>query len=216
MKQFTIIAASEAKALWGLKSSTLNTTINRGKIPVIKSGGTNLVSTADIAEKFGPPAPEPCPQSGKFLQCEEFSASCSGAVPEDWNRLIFYVKNEILVVNLSHFEAAAAPPKTWLINSASIPADGLYKYDSISLEAAQEIIQESRFISRIGYPENAKLLSEATGCKIPVNREPHAMAAGDTAIVMKLPYRVASPKTKGKTTNLSIEQFEFGMLSKLE
>lgn len=101
-----------------------------------------------------------------------------------------------------------------ILNAAMIPNPGNYDYRLISQQEAITWLQGGQypgdFESFVGYPDNAKFLSEISGVNVPVNRGECKMNAGDEALVMRLKYRVVNPATKGAPVNP--EDYEFGLL----
>ena len=99
-----------------------------------------------------------------------------------------------------------------LLNSAMMPAEGVYTLKRISKSKFQELLQEAaatdNFQSYIGYPETALLIEQLTGVEIEVSREQAELATGDAMLIVKLRHRIIDPARK-ETLELSIDDFEF-------
>ena len=97
-----------------------------------------------------------------------------------------------------------------LMNSAMMPAPGVYVAKKITPEQAKEIIDRHNgiFESYIGYPDTARYMSQILGIDVPVNRGETVLADEDEILVCKLKYRVAKPSDKGKFTP-SDEDYEW-------
>ena len=99
-----------------------------------------------------------------------------------------------------------------LLNSAVMPAEGMYSLQRISEAMFQKVLQDAaatnNFKSYIGYPETARLIKQITGIAVEVSREQATLTPGDTMLIVKLRHRVANPPDK-ETLQLSIDDFEF-------
>lgn len=104
----------------------------------------------------------------------------------------------------------------YLLNSAVIPAGaaGLWRYGIVDVARARAWLLAGPFVSRIGYPENARLLTQLAGVPVAVDRREHTMRPGDVALVMRLRYRMDGPKAGDKGFGLA--DFEFGILTYME
>ncbi len=104
----------------------------------------------------------------------------------------------------------------WLMNSAMMPAPGIYRYESLTAEqfadAVREAHQAGSLVSCIGYPDNIRIIRELTGIDVELSRRQSDVADGDEMLVMKLRYRVQNPASKGRFTP-AIEDFEFGRVT---
>ena len=87
-----------------------------------------------------------------------------------------------------------------LMNSAMMPAEGVYKLKKITPEEAKEVASKATVESYVGYPDTAKYMSEKLGIEVPVNRSEAILEDGDVMIICKLKYRVQNPQEKGKFT----------------
>lgn len=99
-----------------------------------------------------------------------------------------------------------------LLNSAVMPAEGVYTLKQISADTFKKILQEAAatddFKSYIGYPQTAQIIEQLTGIDIEVSREQAELTPGDEMLIVKLRQRVADPASKD-TLELSIDDFEF-------
>ena len=91
---------------------------------------------------------------------------------------------------------------TVLLNSAMMPAEGIYILRRISRDKFGQLVanayQRGDLRSYIGYPETAQHIERVSGVPIQVNRAPTKLADQATILICKLAYRVADPGVKGK------------------
>ena len=92
---------------------------------------------------------------------------------------------------------------TILLNSAMMPAEGVYRLRRISRDEFAKLVadayQRGDLQSYVGYPETAQHIERVSGVPIQVNRAPTKLAADQaTILICKLAYRVADPSAKGK------------------
>jgi len=92
---------------------------------------------------------------------------------------------------------------TILLNSAMMPAEGIYILKRISRDDFGRLVadayQRGDLHSYVGYPETAQHIERVSGVPIQVNRAPTKLAADQaTILICKLAYRVADPGMKGK------------------
>jgi len=66
----------------------------------------------------------------------------------------------------------------------------------------------------IGYPDTVKIIESISGVNVGLNRGKFSMEEGDTAIIIKLKYRVPDPSQKGRFTP-GKGDFEFGFLERI-
>lgn len=108
----------------------------------------------------------------------------------------------------------------YLMNSAVLTSEGVYKYHKVSPEEARKELEKSlstgeELISAIGYPETAHYMTKVLGVKVEVSRLPVKMKEGDIAIICKLAYRPQDPSKKG-SLNPSANDYEWGILKKVK
>ena len=91
---------------------------------------------------------------------------------------------------------------TVLLNSAMMPAEGIYLLRRISRDEFARLVADAHrrgdLRSYIGYPETAQHIERVSGVPIAVNRAPTQLADRTTILICKLAYRVQDPADKGK------------------
>ena len=103
----------------------------------------------------------------------------------------------------------------YLINSAVIAAPGLYRYELLTEAQAGRWLEERirdghlDLESRIGYDATAAEVERLCGVRPALSREQSRLEPGDEALVVRLPYRVADPATKGTHVPAG---WEYGLL----
>jgi len=102
----------------------------------------------------------------------------------------------------------------YILNSAVITSQGVYKYTIIPPEEAREWVLQGNWESRIGYSQTADHIEWLTGVRPPLNREAAVMGLGDEALVVRLKYRVADPSQKGSVT-AGPNDWEYGILRRI-
>jgi len=89
-----------------------------------------------------------------------------------------------------------------LLNSAMMPAEGVYRLRRISRDEFGQLVadayQRGDLRSYIGYPETAQHIERVSGVPIQVNRAPTRLPEQALILICKLAYRVADPGMKGK------------------
>jgi hypothetical protein len=104
----------------------------------------------------------------------------------------------------------------YIINSAVITAPGRYSYRLIGADEAREWANRGEFVSAVGYPETAELLSALLGVEVPAQRVEVKMQPGDEALVFRLKVR-PEPGAKGNLgQDFLLENSEFGLLVREE
>jgi len=105
---------------------------------------------------------------------------------------------------------------TYLLNSAVLAAGayGAYTFAAATWEDLREALASREIVSRIGYPETADLVFARTGWRPDLSRETSALAPGDSAFVVRLRYRLATPTRKGCPTQATDEAWEVAYLSR--
>lgn len=86
-----------------------------------------------------------------------------------------------------------------LMNSAMMPAEGVYILTRVSRERFVEAMRAG-FVSYIGYPDTAHFLERISGRSVPVNRSETLMFDGAIMLICKLKYRLTNPADKGRFT----------------
>lgn len=105
----------------------------------------------------------------------------------------------------------------YILNSAVITEEGLYRYKKISIEEAKEWLKKGDYASAIGYQETADAIETLTGIRVDVNRIQVSIAKGDEALIFRITKRVKDPNQKGELSKEYIlNNYEFGILSRIE
>ncbi len=106
----------------------------------------------------------------------------------------------------------------YLLNSAVITRPGLYRYTILTEEQFVDLLMKSKnILSRVGYEATKRRVEELTDGRVSprISRETSPMYPGDTALVIRLRYRVEDPKKKCLETP-SPEDWEYGLLVRLK
>lgn len=107
-------------------------------------------------------------------------------------------------------------PARYLMNSAVIPAYGRYNYSESSWAALADFIRESDPVSRVGYPDTCKVIEQQTGYHPVWSRGSNSLEPGERAMVVRLRYRLASPGSKFQQRAMTVEDYEVGLLERLQ
>lgn len=101
-----------------------------------------------------------------------------------------------------------------LMNSAIMPADGIYRKRRVSKEVfkAAFLCDVRCFVSSIGYPETAKVLERLLCIPVPVSRDETKLIGRCTLYVARVPYRVANPAQKGAPRALTADDLEYSIV----
>lgn len=98
-----------------------------------------------------------------------------------------------------------------LMNSAMMPREGKYKLRLISRVEFFRFIRAANNMTTlenyIGYPQNLELIAKNTGVHLAPSREQTTVRNGDILLIMRLKYRVTSPKAKGAPVD--VDDFEY-------
>jgi len=104
----------------------------------------------------------------------------------------------------------------YVLNSAVLTSPGRYSYRLMGADEARDWAQRGDFVSAVGYPETAEVLSAVLGVKVPVQRVEVRMQPGDEALVFRLKTR-PEPGSKGNLgQDFLLENSEFGLLVREE
>jgi hypothetical protein len=91
---------------------------------------------------------------------------------------------------------------TILLNSAMMPAEGVYRLRRISRDEFAKLVadayQRDDLQSYVGYLETAQHIERVSGVPIQVNRAPTRLPEQALILICKLAYRVPDPSMKGK------------------
>lgn len=106
-----------------------------------------------------------------------------------------------------------------LMNSAMMPAEGIYVAQRISQESFASWVRRAyatgTLKSYIGYEQTARHIEAIAGVPVEVSRQPVSdLQDRDVLLVCKLKYRVADPTSKGKPVRES--DFEYFLVDYYE
>ncbi len=101
----------------------------------------------------------------------------------------------------------------YVLNTAVISNPGMYVYRLITHDEAREWLSRGPVVSRVGYPATADFIRRALGVRLDLSREPTDMHTGDTALVVRLKYRLADPRPKATDSGWGDDDFELGLLT---
>jgi len=104
----------------------------------------------------------------------------------------------------------------YLMNSAVIPEPGTYHYRIIPAGAARLWLMAGPWHSRVVYGETARYIQRKLGVQCPLSRVVTRMKPGDEALVVRLKYRAQDPSIKQGGQDLRDEDFEIGLLERIE
>jgi len=112
--------------------------------------------------------------------------------------------------------------KKYIMNSAVITAEGLYRYRLITPEEAMDWYNKEELpYSTVGYKETADALECVLGVFVPLNRVTVKMEPGDEALVFRLVLPPGTPRIepndKGKLREVVLRGWwELGLLVRIE
>jgi hypothetical protein len=92
----------------------------------------------------------------------------------------------------------------YLLNSMMVPVDfsalnvATVMMRRISLDEARKLLNDGGFISAVGHPGTAQLLTELLGIEVPVNRVAVQLKSGDIGIHFVLTQRLPEGKVLSK------------------
>ena len=103
----------------------------------------------------------------------------------------------------------------YLFSALIVTGPGLWRISELTLEEAKKLVSDGAFISAVGHPATAELLSQLLGVQVIPNRIEANMNKGDIAVVFKLVGRLPEGKI------LSLEelkqlQYKFYLIERLE
>jgi hypothetical protein len=104
----------------------------------------------------------------------------------------------------------------YVLNSAVLTSPGRYSYRLVGAEEARDWAQRGDFVSAVGYPETAEVLSALLGMEVPVQRVEVQMQPGDEALVFRLRVRPEPGKKGNLGQDFLLENTEFGILVREE
>lgn len=104
----------------------------------------------------------------------------------------------------------------YLMNSAVIPEPDVYRYELVTAAEARRWLAAGRWESRIGYAETARYIGRTLGVRCPLSRAITQMDPGDAALVVRLNYRPQDPRMKRQQPQFAAEDWEIGLLRRIE
>ena len=82
----------------------------------------------------------------------------------------------------------------FIMNTSILPNDGLFQMQTVDGETAKAWAAEGGWVSAVGHPGTAEVMSALLGAVIPPNRIQVAFEVGDEALVFKLDCRLPEGK----------------------
>ncbi|GIW61060.1 MAG: hypothetical protein KatS3mg087_2126 [Patescibacteria group bacterium] len=102
----------------------------------------------------------------------------------------------------------------YVMNAAVITNPGTFRYRTINLEEAKELLSNQTFISAVGHEGTAAVASQLTGFNVAYNRQQVTMNKGDDAVVFKPKVRL--PEGQILDSRQLLEMLEIGWLERVE
>lgn len=102
-----------------------------------------------------------------------------------------------------------------ILNSSVLTAFGTYRYTSLKIEEAKNLLLKEGFISTVGHKETAELLSKIMGLKIDYNRIDYIQKTGGKALVFKIKKRLQVAQII-EADELETEEYEIGLLERIQ
>ena len=102
-----------------------------------------------------------------------------------------------------------------LLNSPVLTGDGCYRYRTVALDEARQLVAQNDWVSAIGHPAAAEIVSTELGIDCPCNRMDWRQRVGDLALVFKLLRRTAKVGDLSREETLSAG-FEWGLLERTD
>jgi len=82
----------------------------------------------------------------------------------------------------------------FVMNTSILPNDGIFSLATISEDEAKRWVARKDWVSAVGHPGTAEVMSSLLGIEIPPNRVQVAFEVGDEALVFKLDCRLPEGK----------------------
>ena len=76
--------------------------------------------------------------------------------------------------------------KLVILNSSILTTTGMFELKDISLQEAQQVVQENEILSAVGHQSTADILTTLLGTEVPMNRIVFEQEQGQKALVFKL------------------------------
>ena len=105
--------------------------------------------------------------------------------------------------------------KLAILNTSILTTTGTFKLQDITLEQAQQLVQDNEILSAVGHQSTADILTTLLGIEVPMNRIMFEQETGQRALVFKLNGR---PEEGKILTQQEIEEigYKFQILIKLK
>ena len=103
--------------------------------------------------------------------------------------------------------------KLAILNTSILTTTGLFELQDITLEQAQQLVQDNEILSAVGHQSTADILTTLLGTEVPMNRILFEQETGQKALVFKLNGR---PEEGKILTSDEIHQmgFKFQLLTR--
>ena len=101
----------------------------------------------------------------------------------------------------------------YVLNTAVISNPGMYVYRLVEQGEARDWLAAGPLVSRVGYPATADYIRRVLGVRLDLSREPTDMHTGDTALVVRLKYRMTDTRPKAVDSGWGDDDFELGLLT---
>ena len=76
--------------------------------------------------------------------------------------------------------------KLAILNTSILTTTGLFELQDITLEQAQQLVQDNEILSAVGHQSTADILTTLLGTEVPMNRILFEQETGQKALVFKL------------------------------
>lgn len=111
----------------------------------------------------------------------------------------------------------------YILNTAVIPAPGLYRYELIEPAEARVWLAAGPWASRVGYGNTRAYIERKLGVRCELSRaasylevgDEALLEVGDEALVVRLSYRMQDPARKRGELATSEEDWELGLLTRV-
>ena len=84
--------------------------------------------------------------------------------------------------------------KLAILNTSILTVTGTFELQDITLEQAQQLVQDNEILSAVGHQSTADILTTLLGVQVPMNRIMFEQETGQKALVFKLNRRAEEGK----------------------